>query len=181
MILVIYAHPYPRHSRASEALVNAIRGLPGVEVRSIYDLYADFDIDAGAEQAALEKASLVVWLHPIYWYTVPGMMKHWFEQVLVQGWAYAGGSALAGKDCLWVATTGGDERDYSSEGSHGHSFEAFVPAVEQTARFCGMNWLEPVVVHGAHSVSSEALEATALGLRSRLEAWMLEHGDVDDG
>jgi glutathione-regulated potassium-efflux system ancillary protein KefF len=181
MIVVIYAHPYPRHSRASEALVGAIRDLPGLELRSLYDLYPDFDIDVGAEQAALEEAGLVVWLHPTYWYTVPGMMKHWFDEVLLQGWAFGGRTALAGKACLWVTTTGGDERDYSAQGSHGHPFRAFEPVVEQTARYCGMEWLEPFVVHAAHRVDSDALEASARALRSRLEAWMLEHGGGKDG
>ena len=98
MILVILAHPYPRRSRACAALVEAIRDLPGLEVRSLYDLYPDFDVDRAAEQAALERARLVVWLHPLFWYTVPALMKHWLDEVLVRGFAYGpGGTALAGK------------------------------------------------------------------------------------
>ncbi len=171
MILVIHAHPYPSRSRAGAALLEGIRDLPGLELRSLYDLYADFDIDVAAEQAALERAGLVVWLHPLYWYTVPGLMKHWFDEVLVGGWAHGkGGTALAGKDCLWV-TTAGDVLAFSPEGRHHHSFAAFVPVVEQTARYCGMNWLPPFVVHGAHEVIDEALREAGWQLRSRLEAW----------
>ena len=33
MILVLYAHPYPQHSRACKALLNAVTDLPGLEVR----------------------------------------------------------------------------------------------------------------------------------------------------
>lgn len=172
MIVVIYAHPYPRHSRACAALLAAIEGREGLEVRSLYDRYPDFDVDAAAEQAALEKARLVVWLHPLYWYTAPALMKEWFEQVLVKGWAYGeGDGALAGKDCLWVTTTGGDEGAFSPEGRHAHAFEAFVPVVEQTARFCGMNWLEPFIVHGAHLVTEEALRESGAALRRRIEDW----------
>ena len=171
MIVVIHAHPYPSRSRACAALVEAIRGLPQLEMRALYDLYPDFDVDPAAEQAALARAGLVVWLHPLYWYTVPGLMKHWFDEVLVGGWAHGeGGTALAGKDCLWV-TTGGDALAYTPEGRHAHPFAAFVPVVEQTARYCGMNWLEPFVVHGAHEVPDEALRQAGRDLRSRLEAW----------
>ena len=81
MILVIYAHPYPQHSRAGKAMLEAVRDLPDLEVRSLYDLYTDFDIDIAAEQAALKRAELVVWLHPVYWYSVPALLKHWFEPV----------------------------------------------------------------------------------------------------
>lgn len=171
MIVVIHAHPYPSRSRACAALVEAIRDLPGLELRPLYDLYPDFDVDAAAEQAALERAGLVVWLHPLYWYTVPGLMKHWFDEVLVGGWAHGkGGTALAGKDCLWV-TTAGDAHAFSPEGRHEHAFAAFVPVVEQTARYCGMNWLEPFVVHGAHEVSDAELREAGRQLRSRLAAW----------
>jgi glutathione-regulated potassium-efflux system ancillary protein KefF len=41
--------------------------------------------------------------------------------------------------------------------------------VEQTARFCGMNWLEPFVVYGAHIVPEEALRAAGVELRRRIE------------
>ena len=180
MILVIHAHPYPRRSRAGGALLAAIRDLPDLEVRSLYDLYPDFDIDPQGERRSLGRARLVVLMHPIFWYTTPAILKHWFDAVLVKGWAYGeGGTALAGKDCLWVTTTGGDDAANSPAGRHAHPFEAFVPVVEQTMRYCGMRWLEPFALHGAHLVSPEALAQAGAGLRARLEAWRTENGDGD--
>lgn len=172
MILVLTAHPYPQHSRAGKALLAAVHDLPGVEVRSLYDLYPDFDIDVAGEQAALTRADLVVWLHPLYWYSVPAMLKHWFDVVLARGWAYgAGGSALHDKHCLWVATTGGDAAAYSPEGMHRQPFEAFMPAIEQTARFCGMHWTPPLIVHGAYQIADAELARAAEQFRMRLLAF----------
>jgi glutathione-regulated potassium-efflux system ancillary protein KefF len=172
MILVIHAHPYPRSSRSTAALLGAVRDLPELEVRSLYDLYPDFDVDAGAERAALERSGLVVWLHPIYWYTVPALLKQWFEVVLAKGWAYGeGGTALQGKECLWAVTTGADEDAYTEQGKHAHDFSAFAPVVKQTARFCGMRWHEPFVLHGAHIVTEPQLAAATARLRERLERW----------
>ena len=56
MILIVRAHPYPQRSRAGRALLEAVHDLPDLEVRSLYDLYPDFDIDVAAEQAALARA-----------------------------------------------------------------------------------------------------------------------------
>jgi glutathione-regulated potassium-efflux system ancillary protein KefF len=177
VILVVHAHPYPRKSRACAALVAAIAELPALEVRRLYDLYPDFDVDVTAEQAALERARLVVLLHPLYWYTVPGLLKHWFDEVLVAGWAHGReGRALQGKDCLWVTTTGGDLDAYAPAGRHRHPFADFVPVVEQTARYCGMNWLAPFVVHGAHEIPDEALRDAARALRERLAQWLAATG-----
>jgi len=170
MLVLISAHPYPDRSRANRALLDAVRDLEGIEIRSLYDLYPDFGIDVAAEQSALVRSKAIVWQHPMYWYAPPGLLKHWFDKVLVRGWAYGdGGTALVGKRCLWVTTTGGEPSSFRPEGMHGHPFSAFVPAVEQTARFCGMTWEPPLVLHGAHRVTDSALAATAADYRSRLE------------
>ena len=170
MILLIHAHPYPDRSRANAALLAAVRDLPALDVRSLYDRYPDYDIDVAAEHAALEAAETVIWQHPLYWYSVPGLMKVWFDQVLSSGWAYAGGRALAGKRCLWVTTTGGDEGSYGPAGMHAHDFAFFEPPLRQTARFCEMEWLPPFVLHGAHHVSHDELAAAAARYRERLVA-----------
>jgi glutathione-regulated potassium-efflux system ancillary protein KefF len=169
VILVIHAHPYAARSRAGGALLAAIHDLPKLEVRSLYHLYPDFDIDPAAEQRALEQATAVVLLHPLYWYTTPALLKHWFDVVLVKGWAYGeGGTALAGKECLWVTTTGGNEDAFTLQGKHAHGIESFEPVVEQTVRFCGMRWLKPFVVYGGHQISDDELRAAAQHLRKRL-------------
>lgn len=168
-VLVVYAHPYPSRSRGCAALLAAISGLPGAEVRSLYDLYPDFDIDRRAEQAALRRANVVVWLHPLYWYSVPALLKHWFEKVLLDGFAYgAGGTALHGKQCLWVATTGGGA--YARGGAHDHPFADFVPPIEMTARYCGMRWNEPFVVHDPAHLSDAQLVEHGGELAARIRA-----------
>jgi putative NADPH-quinone reductase len=54
---------------------------------------------------------------------------------------------------------------------HRHPFEAFVPALSQVARFCGMRWAEPpLVVHAAHRLTPEELRAMARQYRSRIES-----------
>lgn len=171
MILVLFAHPYPHRSRANRALLAAVDDLPFVSVRSLYELYPDFAIDVEAEQRALAEADALVLQHPMYWYSVPGLLKHWFDKVLSRGWAYGdGGDALLGKRCLWVTTTGAPESGFQPDGMHGHPLTAFTPPIEQTARFCKMRWEEPLVLHGAHRVDDARIAAVAGTYRARLEA-----------
>lgn len=170
-IVLIHAHPYPRRSRANRALLEAVADLPGLTVRSLYDRYPDFAIDVDAEKTALLAADLIVWQSPFYWYGVPSLLQHWFEKVLEQGWAYgAEGRALRGKRVLWVTTTGSPPSGYRQEGMHAHPFEVFIPPVAQTARFCGMHWEEPIIVHGAHVIDKAELAKHARAYRARLEA-----------
>jgi glutathione-regulated potassium-efflux system ancillary protein KefF len=174
-IVVVQAHPYPDRSRANRALSEAIEGVPGLDVRSLYDLYPDFSIDVAAEQRAVEAASVVVWQHPLYWYTAPALLKLWFEKVLTAGWAYGpDGVALRGKRCLWAVTTGGAEFDYTAAGVHQHVFDVFAAVVRQTAQFCGMTWLEPLVVHGAPALDEAELRICGQRYRAYLTALLRE-------
>jgi len=39
-----------------------------------------------------------------------------------------------------------------------------------------MNWLEPLIVHGAHRIDGGALQAQAAQYRARLEQYRRSHG-----
>jgi glutathione-regulated potassium-efflux system ancillary protein KefF len=163
--LVILAHPRPRQSIVTRALHDTLAARPDTTVRSLYERYPDFDIDVASEQEALTHADLVVWVTPVYWYSVPALLKHWFDTVLTQGWAYGrSGQALQGKTAWWVASAGGTEAGYSREGHHMRPFTDYVAPVEHTARYCGLRWLPPYVLHGGHRHTPEQLVAARADL-----------------
>ena len=169
MNLILYGHPYPRRSRGCAALVAGVSDLPQLEIRTLYELYPDFDVDVPSELQALRQAERVVWLAPLYWYSVPALLHVWFEKVLMAAIGDgAAQEALRGKQCLWATTTGGGE--YRRGGRHDHPFADFVPALEMTARYCGMQWLEPFVLHDPDHLDDETLRRRAGELRERLAA-----------
>jgi glutathione-regulated potassium-efflux system ancillary protein KefF len=153
-VYLLAAHPSRRESRVNRRLVEAARGVPGVDVQDLYAAYPDYDIDVAAEQARMADARLVVLLHPIQWYSMPPLMKLWLDEVLTHGWAYGrGGTALRGKDLWLVASTGGAQDSYHPQGYNRYFFDAFLPPYEQTAALCGMRFLPPLLLHGAHRVT----------------------------
>jgi glutathione-regulated potassium-efflux system ancillary protein KefF len=172
-IALIYAHPYPNRSRAGRTLLASVSSLKDVRVRSLYEHYPDFSIDVEREQTLLGQAELIVWQHPIYWYGPPPLLSLWFEKVLARGFAYGkNGAALRDKSCLWVPTTGGDVDAYREGGMHGHPFDKFVPPIEQTARFCGMHWQTPLILHGSQRATDEQLRERGLEYRQRLTSFI---------
>src|SRR3569832_1612533 len=153
-VLVLAAHPNWRESRVNRLMIDAARAVGIAQVRDLYALYPDFDIDDPAEQQAAQRADLIVLLHPIQWYSMPPLQKLWLDEVLTYGWAYGhGGTALQGRDLWLVATTGGPENSYHPQGYNRYFFDAFLPPYEQTATLCGMRFLPPLVLHGARRAS----------------------------
>ena len=169
-VLVIAAHPQLEHSRINRLLMKAAAGsATAVQVRDLYALYPDYLIDIEAEQALLQTVRLIVWQHPIQWYSMPALMKLWVDEVLAFGWAYGpGGTALRGKDLWLVATTGGPEDSYHPDSYNRYFFDAFLPPYEQTAALCGMRFLPPLLLHGAHRAEEAEVAAHAKVYADRL-------------
>ncbi|WP_211460617.1 glutathione-regulated potassium-efflux system oxidoreductase KefF [Collimonas silvisoli] len=171
-ILILYAHPTPHHSRANRRLAEAAAKVPNVRVHDLYELYPDFHIPVRREQALLAQADLIVFQHPVQWYSMPALLKQWVDSVFTPGWAYGpGGNALRGKDFWLVATTGGSDHSYQAEGHNLFPFSAFLPPFQQTAQLCGMRWLPPHLLFGAHQVSQQALAAHIDFYRKRLASY----------
>ena len=171
-IYLLGAHPNWRESRVNRRLYEAAQATRGLEVRDLFASYPDYDIDVAREQEAVAKADLVVLLHPVQWYSMPALLKLWLDEVLSYGWAYGpGGQALQGKDLWLVASTGGPESSYHPQGYNRYFFDAFMPPYEQTAALCGMRFLPPLVLHGAHRVPQDELLAHAQVFAQRLASY----------
>lgn len=173
-VLVLLAHPDLQASHVHRHLAQAARTLPPeqVQVRDLYALYPDHAIDVPAEQAAAAAADLIVWQHPIHWYSMPALMKQWLDEVLALGWAYGlGGNALHGKDLWLVSSTGGPASAYHPSGYNRYFFDAFLPPYEQTAALCGLRFLPPLVLHGAHALARSEVAAQAALYRERLASY----------
>ena len=173
-ILVIAAHPQMEQSRATRALMQAAARLDPsrVQVRDLYALYPDYWIDVPTEQALLAEARLLVWLHPVHWYSMTPLLKLWLDEVFSFGWAYGpGGHALEGKDLWLAASTGGPDTSYRPDGYNRYFFDAFLHPYEQTAALAHMRWLPPLVLHGAHKAGEAELAAHAALFAERLRTW----------
>lgn len=124
-VVIISGHPDLKISLANKTILDEISArLPQVEIRKLDELYSDYQIDVKAEQAALEKADVIVFAYPMHWYGVPGLLKLYIDKVMEHGWAYGSqGTALEGKAFVVSVTTGVPEAGYSAQGFVGHTVE----------------------------------------------------------
>ncbi len=149
-ILLINGHPHVGQSFANRIIVEEVKGLlPEIRVRTLADLYPDGRFDVEAEQKALAEADVVVWQFPFYWYSVPGLLKTYLEDVFTHGFAYGTeGTALQGKKLLMSFTIGAPGEVYGRGKPMSYGIEEFLFPVVQTAAFCRMEWVPPVYSSG---------------------------------
>jgi len=170
-VLILFAHPAFERSRVQRRLVDATADLPGITFHDLYEAYPDFDVDVRREQELLEAHDVVVLQHPFFWYSTPPLVKQWEDLVLEHGWAYGtGGTALQGKRLLSAISTGGPQRAYEEGGYNRYTIRQLLAPLEQTARLCGMEYLPPFVVFGAHLLKPHQMDEAAAQYRRLLEA-----------
>ena len=149
-VLILFAHPAPHKSRVNRRLIESVRGLDNVTINDLYEEYPTFDINVSREQELLLTHDVIVFQHPFYWYSSPAILKEWEDLVLEYGFAYGtGGTKLQGKLFLTAITTGAPPEAYCRTGFNSFTIRQLLAPFEQTAKFCGMRYLPPFVVHSA--------------------------------
>ena len=177
-ILILFAHPALQKSRVNRRLIEYVRDIDGVTFHDLYEEYPDFHINVKREQKLLVENDIIVFHHPIFWFSVPALLKEWMDLVLEHGWAYGrGGRALKGKKLLSVISTGARESLYRRESYNRHTIGEFLAPINQTAYVCGMEYLPPFVVHGTHTITKEETAAEGENYRKIITA--LRDGKID--
>jgi NAD(P)H dehydrogenase (quinone) len=81
--------------------------------------------DVAREQARIDRADALVLVYPVYWWSMPGVLKGWIDRVFANGWAYAETSdgklikRLGHLPVHLVALAGADARTYARHGYFG--------------------------------------------------------------
>ena len=179
--LLLLAHPKLEASRANRALFTAVEGLPGVEAIELYALYGDGAINSTAERERLLRADRLVLQFPLYWYSVPPLLKAWQDEVLTPLFYLEPEIATAtlGLPILCATTTGGPSASYQSGEGNAMTIDSLFAPLRAMARKCGWSWQQPFALHdvrhlddaslrrAAEEYKSLILNAPALGRRSK--------------
>lgn len=180
-ILVLFAHPSVDRSEVNSVLLDTTRQHPGVTLVDLYAEYPAFHLDIDREQARLLQHDIVVFMHPLYWFSTPALLKEWQDLVLEYGFAYGqGGTALHGKVFFHALTAGGPEHSYQADGYHQATLEELLRPLEHTMSMCGFRYLPPFVLFGARTAVEEGrVEIHAQQWQQLLQALSEDAIDLD--
>jgi NAD(P)H dehydrogenase (quinone) len=131
--------------------------------------------DIQAELDKLLRADLMIFNFPIYWFSMPAIMKGWIDRVLISGVCYGGmrfydRGGLAGKRAMLAVTIGGQAHMLVEGGVHGDLNDMLRHILRGTLAYTGMTVLPPFVAHHVpyigHDERAALLEQYRLRLRS---------------
>ncbi|MES2153399.1 MAG: NAD(P)H-dependent oxidoreductase [Pseudomonadota bacterium] len=129
-------------------------------------------------KAELEKvmwADLVILHFPVYWFSMPAILKGWIDRVLVSGTCYGGmrfydRGGLSGKRAMLTCTLGGQQHMVVADGVHGELDAMFKPILRGTLAYVGLSVLPTFVGYHVPYISQEARTACLLDYRRHLQA-----------
>ncbi|NPV92426.1 MAG: NAD(P)H-dependent oxidoreductase [Firmicutes bacterium] len=150
--LVIFAHPNPQSYNA--AILDAVKaelGQQTAEVR-VKDLYrmnwnpnlglsdlqqiysGGMPEDIAREQADIRWADALILIGPIWWWTLPAIVKGYIDRVFSYGFAYEFTEKglrglMAGKRAIVITTSGADEKGAAATGMIDAIKTGFINAV----------------------------------------------------
>ncbi|WP_322022501.1 NAD(P)H-dependent oxidoreductase [Burkholderia sp. BCC1977] len=138
--------------------------------------------DIAREQDKLKWADTVILQFPLWWFSMPAIMKGWVERVYAYGFAYGvgehsdqhwgdryGEGSLAGKRAMVIVTTGGWASHYSARGINGPIDDVLFPIQHGILYYPGFEVLPPFVIYQTHRMDDARFDETRAALGKRLD------------
>jgi NAD(P)H dehydrogenase (quinone) len=141
----------------ADYLVYALEQRHGYESRTLTP-------DIAVEVDKVLRADLIVLSFPLFWFSVPAIMKGWIDRVLLSGVCYGGRrfydrGGLRGKRMLAGFTMGGPEHMFGPQAIHGEIAVMLRPLLQGTFYYVGCSVLPPFVAWHVPYVTHDVRQA----------------------
>lgn len=137
--------------------------------------------DVQAEIDKLLWADMLILQFPLWWFTMPALLKGWVDRVFAFGFAYGvgehsdqrwgdryGEGTLAGKRAMLIVTAGGWEPHYGPRGINGPIDDLLFPINHGILFYPGYDVLPPFIVYQADRLDETRFQVVADDLRDRM-------------
>lgn len=127
------------------------------------------------EQQKVEWCDLMIWQFPLWWFSVPAILKGWVDRVFAMGRFYGNGriyenGVFCDKKALLSITTGGPEANYIKD-RYGDLSVILHPLQRGILEFTGFSVLRPQVIYGTERQSPESLSL-------EVETWKIRLSNI---
>lgn len=125
------------------------------------------------EQRKVYWADFILFQFPLWWFSMPAIMKGWVDRVFTYGFSYGGGKwyergPLQGRRSMLALTTGQSAASFSADGINGDINQVLYHIHHGMLHFVGLEVLPPFVAWSPARVSAEERERYLAEYRERL-------------
>lgn len=138
--------------------------------------------DIAEEQRKLRWADALILQFPLWWFSMPAIMKGWVERVYAYGLAYGvgehsesrwgdryGEGTFKGKRAMLVVTAGGWDSHYAPRGVNGRMEDLLFPINHGILYYPGFDVLPPFVIYRTSRLDEARYQASVNALGERLD------------
>jgi len=139
--------------------------------------------DVLAEHEKLRRADVLILQFPLWWFSMPAMLKGWIDRVWACGFAYGvgehsdthwgdryGEGVFSGKRAMLIVTAGGWDSHYGPRGINGPIEDILFPIQHGMLYYPGFEVLPPFVAYRTGRMDASRLAHTTAMLGERLDA-----------
>ena len=155
------------------------------------DYYAEqkraYEVGALSDDIALEiekikRCDLMILQFPLYWFSVPAILKGWIDRVFVPGFAFGGGAwydrgGLVGKRAMLSMTMAAFPEMMAPGGINGLLEVNLWPLQNGVLAFCGFDVLRPFIANAVPYVDEPARRALLEAYGRRLAGLQNERSE----
>lgn len=128
--------------------------------------------DILVEQEKLRWCDLLILQFPFWWFSMPAILKGWFDRVFTKGFAYEDGkwfdsAPLTGRKALVVTTTQGPEVVYQSDTVNG-PMNLLLQPIHHTLHFTGFATYRAFISYGVMDDDEQKRQNYLQGYAKRL-------------
>lgn len=130
--------------------------------------------DVLAEVEKVDWCDLLILNFPIFWFSVPAIMKGWIDRVFVSGRFYGGKrfydqGGMTGKRAMLAFTLGGQPHMFGPQGIHGEIDLMLRPLLRGVLGYAGFSVLPPFAAYHVPYLSHEGRQQILVDYQQRLQ------------
>jgi NAD(P)H dehydrogenase (quinone) len=134
-----------------------------------------FAADVQAELDKLLAADFLLLQFPMWWFSMPAILKGWIDRVFAFGAVYDFGrtwenGVFAGRKAMLSITASAPEVAFKPDGRNGDMERVLWPIHAGILALCGYSVLPPFIAHGIPFVGEDAMTAELERFRQRLQS-----------
>lgn len=146
--LIIFAHTFWKDSKVNRALLEELKDNKNVNIHNLSVIYPDGKINSvKSEVALLKEADNIIFQFPLFWFSMPSLLKEWQDFVLSDILHGNDNKILENKTFKIITTAGGKKSFYDTLD---FKIEEILSPINISFKHLGLKIKEPFCIYEAN-------------------------------